>query len=550
MEQRPYSPSTSHPKGVRILPDETLLGVSDIAIPLPNKHLSAIQTMLELTNVRYVRDIGKNGPSDAAYTPPENTHNKFLDKFNHHFPRDGHVIAEFIFDRHPLLTEATVITSLRYMGIENNYDTPREGPLDEQEDGKVPHEILNPNHPTAIKLREKKNWGFPYYGATDTTGKNILAIHRLVAHPEYGLDFLEKTYEGRDKQHHTVLHGLERNLAWITGRMDRNPEGLLENLEKNPRHHANQTWADSPESFHHKDGKWAEYQSALGYGVAPVELQGETYDALKAGAAIYERLGRTDEAVDLRTRAEKLRSVILEKFWVEDSEHYGGYFARGTDRDQAGTLRPLEIRSSDMGHLLQSSVLDEDSSPGMNADIRFKREALIRNLFSPQMLCPSGIRTLSSDAVRYGDERYHNGGSWPWVSYYIAKGLDRHGLHGLSYDLKKRVWNTYDTTKAFFEYVSGSEDPSARITTQAVKVRNSTISSEDEYYISQPGQPLQGWIAATIYALKLEYATVTAHKLGGRYLAALGLNRLRISAAKDDQIEFEAGILQSLHPDV
>lgn len=546
MEQRQIQSDYSYPRGVRILPDETLLDVTDVQINLPDRHLSAIETMTSLTNVRRPEDIGKNGPSDAAYTPPENAHNKYLDKFNHHFPRDGHVISEFIFTRHPLLTYATVMTSLRYMGVENNYDKPIDGPFDEQEIGKVPHEILNPNHPTAIRLRDKKNWGFPYYGATDTTGKNILSIHRLVTHPDFGVDLLYQTYEGRDKEMHTILHGLEQNLAWIAGRMDRNPEGLVENLNKNPLHHANQTWADSPESFHHKDGSWAEYHTELGYGVAAVELQAETYDALKAGAAIYETLGRVNEAAELRERAKKLQTVVLNKFWVDDPNHYGGYFARGTDRDAEGNLRPLDIRSSDMGHLLTSSILDDVGDPALNADIQYKRQAVIRNLFSDEMLCPSGIRTLSNDSVRYGDERYHNGGSWPWVSYYIAKGLDRHGLHGLSYELKKRVWDTYDATKVFFEYVSGNEDSAKRVIAQAVKIRNESITSEDEYHISQPGQPRQGWIAAAIYAMKLEYAATVARRLGGRYLTTLGVNAFRISALKDEQVKFESEILQTI----
>lgn len=546
MEQRQNNSDTTSPHGIRILPDEILLDAPVVKIDLPERHLSAIEAMLKLTGVRHSKDIGTNGSSNAAYTRPQDRNNEFLDKFNHKFHRDDHVIAEFLFPQHPLLTRAAIVSSLEYMGTIDNYDNPADGPFDEQEKGKVAHEILSPDHPTAIRQRERKNWGFPYYGATDTTGKNVLSIHRLVNHKDFGTELLNELYIGRDKETHTILHGLEQNISWITGRMDRNPEGLVENLDRNPLHHANQTWVDSPESFHHKDGSWAEYRTELDYGVAAVELQAETYDALKGAAEIYEKLGRFDEATDLYARADRLRAVVLDEFWVKDEAHFGGYFARGTDRDAAGNLRPLEIRSSDMGHLLKSGILDDVDDPELNADIKYKREAVIRNLFSKEMLCPSGIRTLSTDSARYGDARYHNGSSWPWTSYFIALGLDGHGLHGLSYILKKSVWDNYDQNHALGEYASGSADPADRIVTQAVFVQNDSLTSEPTYHISRPPQLIQGWTAAAIYALKHEYAAVTARKLGGRYLAAAGINGFRMAAVKDEQIKFEAEVLKSV----
>ena len=543
MKQRQMDTSPEIPQGIRIFPDETLLEAPTVEINLPDRHLSAIEAMINLTGVHRSKDIGTNGSSNAAYTRPQDRNNKFLDKFNHKFHRDDHVIAEFLLPYHPLLTHEAIKLSLEYMGTIDNYDNPMDGPFDEQEKGKIAHEILSPDHPTAIELRERKNWGFPYYGATDTTGKNILAIHRLVNHPDYGVDYLKERYIGRDKIPHTILYGLDQNIAWITGRMNRNPEGLVENLDRNPLHHANQTWADSPESFHHKDGSWAQYQNELGYGVAAVELQAETYDALLGGADIYEKIGRFKDAAALRERAARLRAVILKEFWVDDSKHFGGYFARGTDRDSTGRLRTLEIRSSDMGHLLQSGILDPVEDADLNTEITFKREAVIRNLFSDEMLCPSGIRTLSADSARYGDARYHNGSSWPWTTYFIARGLDKHGYHGLSYELKKRVWENYNQTHVLGEYASGSSDPDDRIVSQAVLVRNDTLTSEQTYHISRPAQLIQGWTAAAIYAMKHEYAAVTACRLGGRYLAAVGVSSFRMAALTDDRRTFESEIL-------
>lgn len=521
------APDSDPYRSYRLQPDETLLKVEEVKIILPERHISVIDAVTTLTNVKYLKDVGRFGASaNAAATRPEDRGNPDLDKFNHGFPRDRHVMSGFVFEYHPHLTKATVITSLEKMGIINNYDTPI-GNLDEQEVGKVPHELLDADHPTAIKLTKRKKWGWPYYGAIDTTGKNIIAINRLVGHEDFGLDFLSKKYVGRDQQKHTVLHGLEQNVSWLTGRMDRNPEGLVECLDKNPLHHANQTWADSPESFHHADGSWAEYHTELNLGVASVEVQAETYDALKGAANVYEKLGRFDEATQLHKRAYRLRAIVLDKFWVQDENHFGGYFARGTDRDANGRLRPLAIRSSDMGHLLHSGILDDTDDPILNEEVNYKRGAVIQNLFSEEMLCPSGIRTLSTDSVRYSDSRYHNGTSWPWASYFIAQGLDRHSYHNQADVLKQLIWDNYNLTMMLGEYASGSSDPTQRIVTQKVKVRNETLQNEKKYHISRPAQIIQGWTAMAIYMIKREYAErVTAQKLtrsrtlGNLYLAA------------------------------
>ncbi|HET8884119.1 MAG TPA: hypothetical protein VFM68_01470 [Candidatus Saccharimonadales bacterium] len=545
MKRRPDNTGHNSPRGIHIHADETLSKDPEtIAIDSPLRHMSTVEALTNLTAVKHAKDIGKSGPSNAAGSREANKDDADFNKYNVFFPRDGHVVAELIFDLHPELTRTTVIASFEKMGVIDNYTNPTK-PFDEQEIGKIPHEIRSPDDPLAINLTEKKNWGWPYYGAIDTTGKNIIAISRLVNHPDYGTDFLDETYKGRDDKTHAVLHGLEQNIAWLTGRMDKNPEGLVESLAKNPLHHANQTWADSPEAFHHADGSWAEHHPESNLGVAAVEQQAEAYDALLGAATIYETLGRTDEASVLRKRARKLQTVVLDKFWVTDKKHNGGYFARGTDRDTDGHLRPLAIRSSDMGHLLNSGILDDTDDPKQTNEIAHKRRAVIQNLFSPEMLCPSGIRTLSSDSLRYSDDRYHNGNSWPWTSYYIAKGLDRHGYHGLSHELKKRVWDNYNETKLLGEYASGSSDPDHRLINQKVTVHNESLTTDTEYPVSQPAQEIQAWTAAAIYAIKREYSNVVARKLGGLYLNKSSVN-LHTNTGNNKKTAFETAVLRTI----
>ena len=421
------------------------------------------------------------------------------------FPRDAHVVADILSaERFLPLTRSTIMASFEKMGVADNYTSPK-GLLDEQEVGKVPHEIREPDDPLAQRLTTQKDWGWPYYGAIDTTGKNVRSIARYVKDSQEGIDFLQARFMGRDGVERTVEQGLRMNLEWILQRMSLNAEGLVESLDKNPKHHPNQSWADSPESFHHADGSWAEHHPENNHGVAALDVQGETYAALKGAIELYEALGNTALAAELKERANNLRAKVLEHFWVDDPEHFGGYFGRGTDRDVQGNLRVLAIRTSDMGILLDSGLLDDDDSDEtLSAEMKFKREAVISNLLSGEMRCPSGIRTLSSDSVRYSPDRYHNGASWPWTTYYAARGMERYGYQEESKDLKRCVLRSYASTGVLGEYFSGDANPERLLVDQKVKVEDPTLPTENIYAVSQAAQLQQAWTAAGVLAIKMQ----------------------------------------------
>lgn len=485
--------------GLRLSRHEKIVSIRHNRTLATANRQRAVSPLLALVTLTH----GFTQPIRAATVTRKNRHITGLNLYDAFFPRDAHIVATFLRDTHPELTKATVLESLHYTGIKDNLRGP--GLKDEQEVGKVPHEVRDPERdPIARQLTAKKDWGWPYYGAIDTTGKNINAIAYLVEHD--GVDFLKTTYLGQDGGMHTVEEGLRSHVNWLRRRMDFNPEGLIEMLWINPKHHANQTWSDSPDAFHHADGSWPSHYPSKNLGVASLEHQAETYDALVNAAEIYERLlkrtrGRKraylkDEIADLLARAEKLKRVIMSEFWVEDSSRHGGFFARGTDRDSNGRLRPFAIRSSDMGHVLNSRILDGD-----DPEIVKKREAVVRNLFSPEMLCASGIRTLSSDSRRYYKDRYHNGASWPWVTYFISLGLERHGYYGLARELKKRIIQLYRDTKLLPEFVSGSDDSTERMITDTIMVHDPT-APERLYAICQPAQEIQAWTAAAVLAIK------------------------------------------------
>lgn len=492
--------------GLQLIGGEEIVSIDRRYVHYTNKRKRAVSPQLSLKAL--TDDFTK--PSRAATVTSINKGVPAFNLYDAFFPRDAHVVAYFLRAQYPKLTKATVLECLKYTGIKDNLHST--GLKDEQEIGKVPHEIRDPLHdPLAVQLTQEKDWGWPYYGAMDTTVKNIRAIAYLVGQ-KGGASFLERQYKGMDGRVLTVEDGLRLHLGWLRRRLDFNPEGLLESLWINPKHHAAQTWADSADTFHHADGSWPSHHPEHGWGVAGVELQAETYDALMDAADLYTTLAKeahgpkkkyfTDEADDLQQRAEHLKKTVVNTFWVPDDAHFGGFFARGTDRDDKGRLRPLAIRSSDMGHLLNSRILDGEA-PAITA----KRDAVIKNLFSAEMLCPNGIRTLSSDSVRYYKDKYHNGASWPWVTYFITLGLRRHGYQRLAQELEQRILSFHTITKLLPEYGSGSDDPAERLVTDLIVINDPT-TPEKRYNLCQPAQEVQAWTAAALLSIKMD----TSHK--------------------------------------
>jgi glycogen debranching enzyme len=276
---------------------------------------------------------------------------------------------------------------------------------------------------------------------------------------------------------------------WLLSRTNNNPEGLLESKTTLPHGIENQVWKDSWDSYFHKDGQLANHDK----GVASIEVQRLAYDALLDAAHVFEKeLHHPDKAKEVRARADQIRQSIFAHFWTSNK---GGYFVLGTDRDTNGKLRQLEVRASNMGHLLHSRLL-----VGNDPQIVAYREAIIRQLFSPEMLAPSGIRTLASNEVRFRPGAYHNGSVWLWDTHLIAKGLRRHDYLRLANVLSDRLLAVVDATHAFPEFVRGDNSPRPTLNNRIVDVWDDTYQRVNR--IEQPPQQVQAWSVAAILALK------------------------------------------------
>ena len=143
--------------------------------------------------------------------------------------------------------------------------------------------------------------------------------------------------------------------------------------------------------------------------IALCEVQAYVYAAFLGAADLAEYLNMVERAMDLRRRAEDLRSRFEKAFWCEDLETYG----LALD----GEKRLCRVRTSNAGHALATGIASEE---------RARRMA--EGLMSEQGFSGWGIRTVSVGESLYNPASYHNGSVWPHDNAIIAAGFARYGM--------------------------------------------------------------------------------------------------------------------------
>ncbi len=230
----------------------------------------------------------------------------------------------------------------------------------------------------------------PYYGTADAT-----ALYLVLLHETYRWTADRRLVE-------ELLPAAERALGWIDRYGDLDGDGFQEYLRRSPRGIRHQGWKDSFNGVLHADG------SAVDSPVALVELQGYAYDAKRRMAALYDALGRADDASRLRREAGALRERFLERFWWPHERSY----VFGLD----GRKRPIYSVVSNAGHVLWSGIATVEHARGV-----------VRRLMAPDMFSGWGIRTLSSRHPAYNPYDYQLGAVWPHDNSVIALGFRRYG---------------------------------------------------------------------------------------------------------------------------
>lgn len=464
----------------------------------PEHALSSLRAIERLAQAKNYSDIGKAGPIIAAGSLGVHGRQREFSRYEAVFGRDSLRVAMDLIPRYPKLARTTLIGLAELQGAEVNK-------WREEEPGRIIHEARDPKlDPVARELTEQRGWGWPYYGSVDATPEFIRTLIAYCRHEGY--EIMNHPYTDRSGKQQVIADALERAVAWICGRLDATREGLLEFKHANPGGIENQVWKDSWDSYFHADGTIANHT----YGIASVEVQRVAYDALLDAAECYEKhLPDPEKANELRTRAARLRKQIIKHFW---SDEHGGYFVLGTDRDDSGRLRQLGIRTSNMGHLLHSRLFRDDDP----TDVK-QREAIIRQLFSPELFSFNGIRTLATDAIRFRPGAYHNGSVWVWDNYLIIQGLEMQGYYGLARFLEHILLNDIDAVRRLPEYLRGDVDKAHRLNSRIVEVRDEV--NERVNRLEQPPQDVQAWTAAAIYVIKADHNSSWKHN--GHVLAPL-----------------------------
>jgi len=401
------------------------------------------------------------------------------------FGRDSLRISSFLLRSHPEIVRVTLKELAALQGRVFNQSR-------EEEPGKIIHEHRGAGDPVREKL-EAGGWGFPYYGAIDSTPLFINLLRDYVEYTQTDIMWERLTISGEVIPLSDVVVSA---LDWVCSKIDESKSHLLEFKRLNPSGILNQAWKDSHDSYHHKDGARANHEQ----GIASVEVQALAYDALLAGDSLLKVLKKKKiaEALSLQDRAAQLKQSVLENFWHEEKGQ--GYFVLGTDLNDQGGLRQLQVKTSNMGHLLDSRILEGDERR-----LSVCRAALIDTLFSAELLSPAGIRTLASDEKRFHPFAYHNGSVWPWDNAVIARGLRRHGETDKARILEEKIMSIWKQTKLFPEFVVGDSRQEVRTNTMIVDIVGP--DSPDKHRLAQPPQPVQGWTVAAVImaraALKL-----------------------------------------------
>ncbi len=485
LDQLDHQPESELPENFWLLEGEELIA-STYAQPRRSlKKLSSLHEMTRLTGAPNSEGIGDFGPAVASLALESDAPAPvYQELYSVVFGRDSLRVAFDLIEHYPRLALTTVKKLAETQGT--GFNAARE-----EEFGRIAHEIRDKSDPIAQRITAEDGWDWPYYGTVDATPEFIRTMAAYSTYHDPQGHFLALEYTDRNHETQTLGIALTRAVEWLKARINDSALGLLEFQSMIPRGLDNQSWKDSWDSYHHADGELANHSQ----GIASIEVQATAHDALLDAADLYERLlDKVDEAQDMRSMAENIKRVVKERFWTNDK---GGFFVLGLDKDDDNNYRQLRIRTSNMGHLLMSRILD-----GTDEETVHMRSALLRQLRSPEMLNVSGIRTLASDEVRFREGAYHNGSVWIWDTHYIAKGARRHAEDPAFVEfadhLDAKILTAVDALGSFPEYVRGGN--SFAINSYIIDVLDTKTNRTNR--VEQPPQEIQAWTVAAILATK------------------------------------------------
>jgi glycogen debranching enzyme len=231
----------------------------------------------------------------------------------------------------------------------------------------------------------------PYYGTADATPLYLIVLHEAWR----WLGDLRVCREHRD----IALRCLE----WIDRHGDLDGDGFQEYQTRSPAGYENMGWKDAGDAVVYPDGRQVRQPKAL------CELQGYVFDAWMRMAEVFDALGESDRAGELRRRGADLQQRFEERFWCEDL----GFYAFALDPDK----QPVRTIASNAAHCLWSGLARPD-----------RAARVVQRLLERDMWSGWGIRTLSARHPAYNPISYQCGSVWPHDNGLIALGFKRYGF--------------------------------------------------------------------------------------------------------------------------
>jgi glycogen debranching enzyme len=272
------------------------------------------------------------------------------------------------------------------------------------EPGKIPHEIR-----FGELAHFKRIPHTPYYGSADSTALFLIVLHE--AWKWLGDASLLKQYKDI----------AIKSLDWIDKYGDLDGDGFQEYKTRSKEGYENMCWKDSGDAIVYPDGSQVKQPKAL------CELQGYVFDAWIRMAEIFDVLGESKRAQDLRKKAHKLQDQFAERFWCEDIDFYA--LALDSSKRQVKTV------ASNAGHCLWSGIAKPEHA-----------KKVVARFFERDLWSGWGIRTLSSKNPAFNPHSYHLGSVWPHDNGLIALGFKRYGFH----DEAARVARDISEAASFF----------------------------------------------------------------------------------------------------
>jgi glycogen debranching enzyme len=290
------------------------------------------------------------------------------------FGRDSIIAAYQSLSLNPQLARETLRVLARYQGTEYNE-------WQDEEPGKILHEYRQ-----GEMTRSGEMPFGPYYGSIDATPLWLILLGETwnwTADEELVRDLLPAAYKALD---------------WIDKYGDFDGDGFVEYLRRSKKGLINQGWKDSWDANMHRDGAVATPPIALS------EVQGYVYDAKYRMASLLRSFGDSERADGLKKECNDLARRFEKAYWMPDR----GFYAMALD----GEKKPLEVISSNPGHLLFSRMIGRD-----------RARAVVNRLMRPDMFSGWGWRTMSSEEKTFNPLSYHRGSVWPHDNSLIAHGM-------------------------------------------------------------------------------------------------------------------------------